>query len=271
MNVCGGFLAPRNIQIAAARCARPDEDRVPILGQQRFETVDASATGKLNAEVENIIAFLVDDGFRQAESRDLRADHAAGLRILIEHNAMIAKWSEVARDCQRCRSTAHKRNAPAVLDCRRPGQAVADVVLEVRGDALEATDRDWFLFHAAAPAGRLARPIASTPEDAGKYVGFPIDHVGVAVTACRDQSDIFRNRRVSRTGPLTIHHLVEIVRRRNVGGFHLLLCTHASRATKLSCANPRRLVSGAPALRAGSESGADTSGPPLEIPPIRSS
>src|SRR5205807_1821807 len=76
------FLATRNIQIAAARRARTDEDRVPVLRQQRLEAVDAIAAAKFHAEVEDVIAFLVDDGFGQAEAWNLRADHAAGLRIL---------------------------------------------------------------------------------------------------------------------------------------------------------------------------------------------
>src|SRR5262249_38459282 len=75
-----------------------------------------------------------------------------------------------------------------------------------------------------------------------KYVRLPIDHVGVAVAARRDQSDIFGNRRVSRAGPLTIHDLVEIVWRRNVGGFHLLLCTTPS--APHYCADRAGLVSG---------------------------
>src|SRR5262249_54210105 len=83
---------------------------------------------------------------------------------------------------------------------------------------------------AHAPASWLARPVAGAAEDSGKHVGFPVDHVGVAVATCRDQPDIFGNRRVRRTRPLAIHDLVEVVGRRNVGRFHLLLCTQACRA-----------------------------------------
>src|SRR5260370_14290367 len=171
MDVRGRFLAPWNIKVATARRTRADEDRVPILGQQRFETVNAPATAKLNPEIEDVIALLVDNGFRQAESRDLRADHAARFRILVEHNAVIAERRQVSRDRQRCGSAAHKGDALAVLDRRGAGQAVADVVFVVGGDALEATDRDGLPFHADTPAGWFARPIASTPEDSGKYVG----------------------------------------------------------------------------------------------------
>ena len=113
------------------------------------------------------------------------------------------------------------------LDGRRLGQPVADIILEVGGDPLQAADRNRLFFHAATPACRFARPVAGAPEDPGKHVGLPVDHVGVAVAACCDQADVFGNRRVRRTRPLAIHDLVEVVGRRNVGGFHLLLCTHA--------------------------------------------
>ena len=149
------------------------------------------------------------------------------LRILIEHHAVIAERRQVARDRERGGAAAHQRDALAVLDGRRLGQPVADIVLVVGGDALQAADRDRLFLDAAAPAGRLARPVAGAPEDSGKHVRLPIDHVGVAVAACGDQPDVFGDGRVCRTGPLTIHDLVEVVRRRNVGGFHLLLCTHA--------------------------------------------
>ena len=79
MNIGRGFLAAGNIEVATARRAGADEDRVPVFGQQRLQAVDALAAAKLDAEVEDVAAFLVDDGFGQAESGNLRADHAAGL------------------------------------------------------------------------------------------------------------------------------------------------------------------------------------------------
>src|SRR4029077_13842476 len=83
MDVGGSLLAAGNVEIATARRAAPDEDRVPALRQQCFEAVDALAAAKLDAEIEDVIAFLVDDGFGQAKARNLRADHAARVRILV--------------------------------------------------------------------------------------------------------------------------------------------------------------------------------------------
>src|SRR5262249_61937061 len=103
------------------------------------------------------------------------------------------------------------REAVAVLDGGRPGQAAGDVVLELGGDALEPADRRRLLFDAPAPAGRLARPVAGAAENSGKHVGLPVDDVGVAVATRGDQPDVFGDRRVRRTRPLTIHDLVEVV------------------------------------------------------------
>jgi len=220
MDVRRRFLAAGNVEIAAPRRARADEDRIPAFRQQRLEAVDAPAAVKFDAEVEDIVAFLVDDRFRQTEARNLRADHAAGLGVLVEHHAVIAERRQVARDRERGGAAAHERDALAVLGGRRLGQAGADVVLEVGRHPFEAADRDRLVLHAHAPTRRFARPVAGAAEDSGKHVGFPVDHVGVAVAARRDQPDVFRNRSVSRTGPLAIHDLVEVVRRRDVGRFH---------------------------------------------------
>ena len=91
MDVGGGFLAAGNVEVAPARRAGADEDRVPAFGQQRLQAVDALAADELDAEVEDVVAFLVDDGFGQPEARDLRADHAARLRVLVEHHAVSSR------------------------------------------------------------------------------------------------------------------------------------------------------------------------------------
>src|SRR3974390_2024153 len=96
MDVLGGFLAAGDIQVAAARRAAADKDRVEILGKQRSHAADTVAADEFDAEIEDILAFLVEHAFRQAEFWDLRAHHAAGPRILIEHDAVISHGREVA-------------------------------------------------------------------------------------------------------------------------------------------------------------------------------
>src|SRR5207245_5277092 len=105
MDVRRRFLAAGNVELAAARRARTDEDRIPALRQQRLEAVDALAAVKFDAEIEDIVAFLVDDRFRQTEARNLRADHAAGLGVLVEHHAVITERRQVARDREDRKST----------------------------------------------------------------------------------------------------------------------------------------------------------------------
>src|SRR5581483_4265769 len=134
--------------------------------------------------------------------RDLRAHHAARLRVGIEHGAFIAERGEVARDGERGGTAADERNALAVLRDRGLRQPRADVFLVVGGDALQAADRNRVLLDAAAPAGRLARPVAGAAENSRKHVRLPVDHVGVAVAAGGDQTDVFGNGRVGGTGPL---------------------------------------------------------------------
>src|SRR6202043_1771482 len=133
---------------------------------------------ELDAEIEDVIAFLVDDAFRETEFRNLGAHHAGGFRILVEHDALVTHRGQVPRHRKRGWAAAHERDALAVLDLGRLGQAAADIVLEIGRDAPEPADRARLLFAPAAPAGGLARPVAGAAEDAGKHIGFPVDHVG---------------------------------------------------------------------------------------------
>ena len=121
MDIGGGFLAAGNVELAAARRAGADEDRVVVLGQQLLQAVDAMAAFELDAEIEDVIGFLVDHRIRQAEFRNLRAHHAARLRIGIEHRAVIAERREIARHRQRGGTAADERDALAVL--RAPAAA----------------------------------------------------------------------------------------------------------------------------------------------------
>ncbi len=192
MDVLGRFLAAGNVEVAPARRAGADEDRVEVLGQQRLHAVDAGAAAEFDAEIEDVAAFLVDDAVGQTEFRDLRADHAAGLRVGIEHHAVIADRRQIARHGERGRAAADQRDALAVLARRRFRQPLLDVVFVVGGDALQAADRHRLVLDAHAPAGRLAGAVAGAPENPRKHVRLPIDHVGVGVTPVRDQAGYIR-------------------------------------------------------------------------------
>src|SRR5438477_11858930 len=125
---------------------------------------------------EDVAHLLVDHALRQAELRDLRADHAARETIGIEQRHVVAERREVARDREGRGPRADARDALAVLRGALLRQPVADVALEIGGDALEAADGDGLGFlalvflDAAAAAGGLAGAVARAPKDSGGHV-----------------------------------------------------------------------------------------------------
>ena len=223
MDVGGGFLLTRQIEIASARSAGADKHRVPLLRQQRFQALHPLAEMRHRLVAQDIIHLFVDHALRQAEAWDLGADHAAALGVGVEDVDLVAQRQEIARHCQRSRPSANASHALAILLLGLGGQEVLDLALIVRRHPLQPADRHrlrlaFRILDARAPARRLARPVAGAPEDAREHVRLPIDHVGVGVTLRRDQADVFRHRRVRRTRPLAVDHLVEIVRILDVGG-----------------------------------------------------
>src|SRR5262249_37573764 len=97
-----GLRAAGNIEVAAARRTAADENRVVAIAHQPLEAVDALAEAQLDAaDARDVADLLVDHGLRQAEARNLAADHAAGLGIAIEDHEVIAKGREVPRDGKR--------------------------------------------------------------------------------------------------------------------------------------------------------------------------
>ena len=223
VDVRRGLLAARDREVAAARRARADEDRVPVLGEQRLHRIDPRAAAELDAEPQHVAGLLVDHFLGQAKARDLRADHAAGLRIAVEDDDLVAERRQIARDGQRGRPAADADDALAVRRRDDARQVLGDVVLVVGGDALQAADRDRLgllglrFLDPAAPAGGLAGPVAGAPEDAREDVGFPVHHVGVGVATGGDQADVFGDGSVGGTGPLAVDYLVKVVGMTDIG------------------------------------------------------
>jgi hypothetical protein len=221
-------LAPRQLgQVAAARRAAADEHRVPALGQQRLHRVDALSAAQLDTELGDVADLLVDDLLGQPETRHLAAHEAAGLDLAVEHRDGVALGGQIARHGERGRPGADAGHPLALaLLGRRGHQRAHALALEVGGDALQAADRhrlglgEVFLFDPAAPAGRLAGPVAGAPEDAGEDVAHPVHQIGLVEAALADQADVLRHRGVGRTGPLAIHHAVEVIRIVDVCGLH---------------------------------------------------
>ena len=106
--------------------------------EQLRERIDARATAELDAAVEDVAHLLVDDAIGKPELGNLRAHHAARLRVAVEHDAFVAERREIARDGQRRGTGADQRDALAVvasaaasaaaagcLPCSRPQRASA--------------------------------------------------------------------------------------------------------------------------------------------------
>ena len=89
----------------AARRSRRRPRRSPRRGSC-FRRVDVRAALEVDAEVEDVADLLVDHLLGEAELRDLAADHAAGARVAVEHDDVVAERGEVARDGERGRARA---------------------------------------------------------------------------------------------------------------------------------------------------------------------
>src|SRR6185437_13291406 len=121
VDVLRRFLAAGNIEVAPARRAGADEDRVPAFRQQRLHAVDTLAAAEFDTKAEDVAGLLVDHAVRQAEFRNLRADHAAGFGIAVEHHHVVTERCQIARHGEGGRSATHQGHALAVSLVRRLG------------------------------------------------------------------------------------------------------------------------------------------------------
>src|SRR5258706_1695388 len=98
---------------------------------------------------------------------------------------------------------------------------MADLPFEVGGHPFEPANGHGFVsLQPPAPAGGLAGTVTGAPQDAGKDVGLPVQHVGVGVAPLGNHPDILRHVRVRRAGPLAIDNLMEVIGISGIGGFH---------------------------------------------------
>ena len=147
MDIGARFLAAGNFQLAAARRAAADEDGVIIFRQQRLHASRSSRPAAVPA---------ADRGCNSTSSSSTvsgRRNFGIWVRIMppavvvavIEH-AGIAERQQIARHRQRGGAGADQRHALAVFRGRRCRHAVANIVLVVGGDALQAADGDRLAF-----------------------------------------------------------------------------------------------------------------------------
>ena len=208
------FAAPRNVEVAPARRAAADENRVVAFADQALEAVDAPFGDELAAGRQSVADLLVDHLVGQAKLRDLAAHHAAGAR---NRNRTPRPRSRSRPDrAQPSATPGPRRRRRRACRCarRRAGQQRGDVLLVIGGDALEPADRDRLFLEPSPAAGGLARTVACAPQNPREHIRLPIDHIGVVVVARRDLADIFGDRGVRRARPLTVDDFVKVVRDR---------------------------------------------------------
>jgi hypothetical protein len=90
----------------------------------------------------------------------------------------------------------------------------------VGGHALQPADRDRLAVDAGAAARRLARSIARSAKNARKNVRVAIQEVGVGKPPVGNQSNVFRNVGMRRTGPLAIDDTVVVRRISDIRWIH---------------------------------------------------
>src|SRR5205823_6556081 len=83
MDMGAGLLAPGQLDLAAARRAGADKDRVPALIKQLAHAADVMPEAGLDPHVEDQIDLFIGDGFGQAKARDLAAHHPAALAVAV--------------------------------------------------------------------------------------------------------------------------------------------------------------------------------------------
>jgi hypothetical protein len=87
-----------NFQIAAAWGAGADENGIKAFIQKALQAIDPGTETAVNAKVENVADFLVDNLLGQAEFGDLAADHTAALPGLVDDGDLVAKRRKIAGD-----------------------------------------------------------------------------------------------------------------------------------------------------------------------------
>ena len=217
-----GLTPSGEVEFLAARCAAADEDAVEAFFEEGLHAGDGRAVADVDAHVENNLDLFLEDALRQAKGGNVGTHQAARPILLFEHHDLIAQGQQVVCYPKRCGPRADAGDAFAVLFLRNFRKQVCDLAAMVGGNALQTANRHRLAIHALAPAGRFAGPVARSPENRRKNVRLAVEHIRVGVTALRDEADVFRDIGVRRTGQLTVHDLMEVIRIANVCWLHEL-------------------------------------------------
>ena len=211
----------RNVELFPLRRAAPDKHRIELAAvEERLQAVDRRVVPNLDPHVDDVGNFLVEDGFRKAERRDVDAHQPARPRQLLENRDLVAQRHEVVGDRERGRTSADEPDFLAVGRRGRSRKEMPDLVAVVRRNALQPADGDRFAIDARPAAGRLAGPVAGASENPGEDVGLTVEEIRLRESSLGDETDVLRDVRVRRARPLTVHHAVVVVGVTNVGRLH---------------------------------------------------
>ena len=98
MDIPGGFLPARDIQILAARRAGSDKHRIEVFIENSLEARHLMAKTGFHTHVEDDAYFFIDHLLRQPEGRDIGAHKPTAALVLLEQDASVAQGHEIARD-----------------------------------------------------------------------------------------------------------------------------------------------------------------------------
>jgi hypothetical protein len=220
MDTVTGFFTARKVQVATLRRPGANEYGVVIFFQDFLKTGDVVIKVGMNAQGEDVAYFFVEDAFRESEPRYLSAHHATALMPLVVKVYFIAERCQVPRNCQRGRATPNETYFTAILPDWREGHTCFNVALVVSRDTLKSAYSNRFFVDTSATTCRFAGAVTGSAKHTGEHVRFPVDHVGVVVSAGGNEAYIFRHRCVRGACILAVDHLVEILRVGDVSGVH---------------------------------------------------
>src|SRR5438034_9415710 len=84
VDVLRAVLAPGEVEVAAARRARADEQGIVTLGHQLLQPIDIYPAFEFDSDIQDITHLLVNHFEPQAEARALAPDHATRARVPVE-------------------------------------------------------------------------------------------------------------------------------------------------------------------------------------------
>ena len=190
-----------NIRQVRAQGADGENNGVILFEEVTREDITAKADCRAvgDAQIENLLNFLSNEGAGQAEHRNALNEHAARQSIVIEERAVMPIERQVT-----CRGEAGGAGADDgdALAARREEGLEADGMLmcaPVSGGAFERADGDRFtVAFKAMAAGVFARAAADAAEDAGKKIVQRIEMVGALIRFAGQIINVLRDIRQGR-------------------------------------------------------------------------